>query len=103
MGELGRPLAAVTWRRRCRSSSASSAPPSRRARPRRCTGPRTSAQPSLIRVEADEVTYNLHIVLRFELELALIEGSLEPADLPEAWAEANRASARLEIPDHRTA
>ncbi len=41
--------------------------------------------PSLIRVEADEVTYNLHIMIRFELELALLEGSLAPADLPEAW------------------
>jgi len=42
-------------------------------------------QPSLIRVEADEATYNLHIMLRFELELALIEGSLALRDLPEAW------------------
>ena len=41
--------------------------------------------PSLIRVEADEVTYNLHIMVRFELELALIEGTLKAADLPEAW------------------
>ncbi|WP_072715181.1 carboxypeptidase M32 [Rhodothermus profundi] len=42
-------------------------------------------QPSLIRVEADEVTYNLHILLRFELELALLEDSLSVQDLPEAW------------------
>ena len=42
-------------------------------------------EPSLIRVEADQVTYNLHIVLRFELEVELFEGRLEPADLPEAW------------------
>lgn len=42
-------------------------------------------EPSLIRVEADEVTYNLHIMLRFELELALITGDLKVADLPEAW------------------
>lgn len=41
--------------------------------------------PSLIRVEADEVTYNLHIMVRFELELALIEGTLAAHDLPEAW------------------
>lgn len=40
---------------------------------------------SLIRVEADEATYNLHVMLRVELELALIEGSLEVRDLPEAW------------------
>ncbi len=42
-------------------------------------------QPSLIRVEADEATYNLHIMLRLELEIALMEGTLEVKDLPEAW------------------
>lgn len=40
---------------------------------------------SLIRVEADEVTYNLHIILRFQLEQKLISGSLSVKDLPEAW------------------
>lgn len=39
----------------------------------------------LIRVQADEVTYNLHVIVRFELELALFDGSLEARDLPEAW------------------
>lgn len=43
-------------------------------------------EPSLIRVEADEITYNLHIFLRFELEQALLNGDLEASDLPEAWA-----------------
>ena len=43
--------------------------------------------PGLIRVEADEVTYNLHIVIRFELERALLDGDLRAADLPGAWAE----------------
>ncbi|MBC8064066.1 MAG: carboxypeptidase M32, partial [Chlorobia bacterium] len=42
-------------------------------------------KPSLIRVEADELTYNLHIMVRFELECALVEGSLAIKDLPEAW------------------
>jgi carboxypeptidase Taq len=42
-------------------------------------------QPSLIRVEADEVTYPLHVILRFEIEKALIEGSLKVEDIPEAW------------------
>ena len=42
-------------------------------------------RPSLIRVEADEATYNLHIALRFELELALLSGDLTVADLPDAW------------------
>ncbi|MFN2312600.1 MAG: carboxypeptidase M32 [Spirochaetia bacterium] len=43
-------------------------------------------RPSLIRVEADEVTYGLHVILRFELEKALIEGDLTVADLPDAWS-----------------
>lgn len=42
-------------------------------------------EPSFIRVEADEVTYPLHVIIRFELEKALIEGSLSVRDLPEAW------------------
>ncbi|MCG8648509.1 MAG: carboxypeptidase M32 [Pirellulales bacterium] len=41
--------------------------------------------PSLIRVEADEATYNLHIIIRFDLERQLIDGTLPLADLPEAW------------------
>jgi carboxypeptidase Taq len=44
-------------------------------------------QPSLIRVDADEVTYNLHILIRFELERAMIEDDLQVADLPGAWRE----------------
>jgi carboxypeptidase Taq len=43
------------------------------------------AQPSLIRVDADETTYGLHIILRFELEQELLSGSLPTSDLPEAW------------------
>ena len=42
-------------------------------------------RPSFIRIEADEVTYNLHIILRVELERELISGTLEVKDLPEAW------------------
>jgi carboxypeptidase Taq len=42
-------------------------------------------EPSFIRVEADELTYNLHILIRFELECSLIEGSLQVSELPEAW------------------
>ncbi|HEY2637586.1 MAG TPA: carboxypeptidase M32, partial [Solirubrobacteraceae bacterium] len=44
-----------------------------------------AVEPSLIRVDADEVTYSLHIILRFELEQELIEGRLAVDDLPEAW------------------
>jgi carboxypeptidase Taq len=47
-------------------------------------------EPSLIRVKADEVTYNQHILVRFELERALISGSLSAAELPAAWNEAYR-------------
>jgi carboxypeptidase Taq len=46
--------------------------------------------PSFIRVRADEVTYNLHILVRFELEQALIAGELKAADVPAAWNEAYR-------------
>jgi carboxypeptidase Taq len=42
-------------------------------------------EPSLIRTDADEVTYNLHIMLRFDLELEMLEGRLTVKDLPEAW------------------
>ena len=46
------------------------------------------AAPSVIRVQADEVTYDLHIIIRFELERALLSGDLRGADLPGAWSEA---------------
>jgi carboxypeptidase Taq len=44
-------------------------------------------EPSLIRVQADEVTYNLHVLIRFELERALLGGDLPVSDLPGAWSE----------------
>ncbi len=44
-------------------------------------------EPSLIRVEADEVTYNLHIMIRFEIECAMLEGSVAIKDMPEVWNE----------------
>ena len=47
-------------------------------------------QPSLIRVEADEATYNLHILVRFELERAMLDGQLQATDLPNAWNEKYR-------------
>jgi carboxypeptidase Taq len=56
-------------------------------------------QPSYIRVEADEATYGLHIVLRFELEQELIEGRLSVADLPAAWNERFRQYFGIEVPD----
>ncbi len=58
--------------------------------------------PSLIRVEADEVTYNLHIVMRFELELMLLRGQLTVADLPEAWNQKMKHFFGIEPPDARS-
>jgi carboxypeptidase Taq len=55
--------------------------------------------PSLIRIEADEVTYNMHIILRFELEQELIEGRLEPKGLPQAWAERMHEYLGIDVPD----
>jgi carboxypeptidase Taq len=58
-------------------------------------------QPSFIRVEADELTYNLHILLRFELENELLESRLSVADLPEAWRQKMRTYVGVEPPDDR--
>lgn len=55
--------------------------------------------PSFIRVEADQVTYDLHIILRFELELKLIEGELKVADLPGVWNEEFEKMLGLKVPD----
>jgi carboxypeptidase Taq len=57
------------------------------------------AEPGLIRVEADETTYSLHIILRFDLEKRLIEETLAPKDLPEAWNEGMRELLGLQVPD----
>jgi len=54
---------------------------------------------SLIRVDADEVTYNLHIVLRFELERELLAETLSLGDLPEAWNARMAEYLRVEVPD----
>jgi carboxypeptidase Taq len=55
--------------------------------------------PSLIRVEADEATYNLHIIVRFELEQALLTGDLPVSDLPGAWREKYHSYLGIEPPD----
>jgi carboxypeptidase Taq len=55
-------------------------------------------EPSAIRVSADPLTYPLHIVVRFELELALIDGQLAVADLPDAWREQMRRLLDVEVP-----
>ncbi|MDX6720046.1 MAG: carboxypeptidase Taq [Solirubrobacteraceae bacterium] len=56
-------------------------------------------RPTLIRVEADEMTYALHVIGRFELELELIEGTLDVRDLPQAWASKTRDLLGIEVPD----
>ena len=56
---------------------------------------------SLIRTDADEVTYNLHIMMRFDLEVALLEGRLRVKELPEAWRERVQADLGLVTPDDR--
>lgn len=58
-----------------------------------------TVRPSLIRTEADELTYNIHIILRFELEQALIGGTLLPRNLPEAWNAAMREALGV-VPAH---
>jgi carboxypeptidase Taq len=57
--------------------------------------------PSLIRVEADEATYDLHVMVRFELEQALIEGELDIADLPARWNELYQSYLGVTVPDDR--
>ncbi len=57
-------------------------------------------EPSLIRVEADEVSYSFHIIARFRLERALVRGELEVSDLPEAWNESYRDLLGLSVPDN---
>jgi carboxypeptidase Taq len=56
-------------------------------------------EPSLIRVEADEATYGLHVILRFELEREMIAGTLALRDLPEAWNARMRDYLGVEVPD----
>jgi carboxypeptidase Taq len=61
-----------------------------------------AVKPTFIRVAADEVTYGLHIVLRFELELAVFEDGLDVAELPAAWNERTKAYLGLDVPDDAT-
>ena len=57
--------------------------------------------PSLIRTQADEVTYNLHVIIRFELELELLEGTLTVAGLPEAWRAKYADLLGIDVPTDR--
>lgn len=57
------------------------------------------AEPGLIRTEADELTYALHIMVRYELEKALLQGKLSVQDLPAAWNEKYKEYLGVEVPD----
>lgn len=57
--------------------------------------------PGYIRVDADEITYPAHVILRYRLEKAMISGDLAIADLPGAWGEGMQSLLGLEVPDHR--
>lgn len=56
---------------------------------------------SLIRTDADEVTYNLHVMIRFDLELAMLEGDLPVTELPAAWRDRYQQDIGIEPPDYR--
>ena len=58
-------------------------------------------EPHLTRIESDEATYNLHIMLRFDLERAMLAGDLAVADLPGAWNERFRADLGIDVPSDR--
>ncbi len=61
----------------------------------------TRVSPGLIRTDADEVTYDFHVMMRVEIEAALLDGSLAARDLPEVWREQVRANLGLEVPNDR--
>jgi carboxypeptidase Taq len=56
-------------------------------------------RPDFIRVEADEATYNLHVIVRFEIELALLRGDIAITDVPAVWNEKYRDALGIEVPD----
>jgi carboxypeptidase Taq len=58
-----------------------------------------AVEPGLIRIEADEVTYGMHVMLRFELEQDMVEGRLELRDLPQRWNEKMWEYLGVEVPD----
>ena len=58
------------------------------------------AEPGLIRTEADELTYALHIMVRYEIEKALIQGTLAVADLPAAWNAKYKEYLGVDVPDN---
>lgn len=61
----------------------------------------TRVRPDLIRVDADEVTYPAHVILRYRLEQAMLSGDLSIADLPHAWNDGMQTLLGVEVPDDR--
>lgn len=59
------------------------------------------AQPSLIRTEADELTYSIHVMIRYELEKAMIAGEIKTADIPGEWNRMYREYLGVDVPDDR--
>ena len=74
-------------------------PELRRFSPEQISAAVNRVAPSFIRVEADQVTYDLHILLRFELELRLVNGELKVSDLPGVWNEEFEKMFGLKVPD----
>ena len=58
-----------------------------------------AAQPGLIRIEADELTYSLHIMVRYELERAMLHGELNAKELPERWNALYKQYLGVDVPD----
>lgn len=56
--------------------------------------------PGLIRMDADELTFNLHVMVRYEIEKAIMHGELEVKDLPEAWAQKYKEYLGIDVPNH---
>ena len=59
------------------------------------------SKPSLIRTEADELTYSLHVMIRYELEKAMIAGDLKVADVPGEWNRMYKEVLGVDVPDHK--
>lgn len=57
--------------------------------------------PSFIRVEADEATYNMHVMIRFEIERALLAGTMQPRDVPGVWNKKYKDYLGVDVPDDR--
>jgi carboxypeptidase Taq len=60
-----------------------------------------TVEPSLIRVEADELTYPMHVILRFEIEQALVSGKIKVEEIPAVWNQKMKELLGVDVPDDR--